>query len=169
VLNFSAVEVAAQLDTSVAAVSSGLQRARKEIAHRRPAVSQQATLRRLGDDTIKDLAFRYAAAWEEADVDAIVAMLADDATYSMPPLPTWYHGPGAIRAFLLEKPLTYRWRFLPAAANGQLAFATYLWDGTAFHWGGLDVLRLRDTRIADIVSFLGRDVREEFGFAVQLR
>jgi hypothetical protein len=52
-------------------------------------------------------------------------MLADDARYSMPPLPEWYRGRDEIHAFLLRGPLQSRWRFLPTTANGQLAFGTY--------------------------------------------
>jgi RNA polymerase sigma-70 factor, ECF subfamily len=165
VLGFSAAEVAAQLDTSVAAVNSGLQRARKALADRTPAVSQQATLRTLGAGTIKDLADRYAAAWHAADIDAIVAMLADDATYSMPPLPAWYRGLGAIREFL-ETPLRYRWRFVPVAANGQMAFGTYLWDDDqdAFVWAGLDVLRFTaGGEVAEVVAFLDAGLCPAFG------
>jgi RNA polymerase sigma-70 factor (ECF subfamily) len=159
VLGFSAAEVAGLLDTSVAAVNSALQRARRVLAEKRPAVSQQATLRTLGDATIKDLAHRYAAAWEAGDVDAIVAMLADDATYAMPPLAEWYRGPAAIRAFIVDGPLAYRWRFVPARANGQLAFGTYRWDDPrhVFIWVSLDVLRLDGPRIAEVVSFLDSD------------
>jgi hypothetical protein len=58
-------------------------------------------------------------------------MLADDARYSMPPLPVWYRGQDEIRAFLLCDPLQRRWRFLPTRANGQVAFGTYLWDDAA--------------------------------------
>jgi RNA polymerase sigma-70 factor (TIGR02960 family) len=159
VLGFSAAETADLLGTSVAAVNSGLQRARKVIAERTPAVSQQATLRTLADDTIKDLADRYASAWEAADVDTIVAMLADDATYSMPPLAAWYRGPQAIREFIVTGPLEDRWRFVPARANGQLAFGTYMWEDerAAYVWVSLDVLRLDGDRIAEVVSFLGGD------------
>jgi RNA polymerase sigma-70 factor (ECF subfamily) len=165
VLGFSAAEVADQLDTTVASVNSGLQRARKVLADRGPVISQQTTLRRLEDDAVRDLAGRYASAWEAADVDAIVAMLAEDATYSMPPLTDWYRGRDAIRAFLLDKPLRYRWRFLPARANGQLAFGTYLWDDDkdAFVWAGLDVLALRGTQVAEVVSFLNPDLFSAFG------
>ena len=159
VLGFSAAETADLLDTSVAAVNSGLQRARKVLAEKTPAVSQQAALRELGDKTIKDLADRYASAWEAADVDAIVAMLAQGATYSMPPLAAWYRGPEAIREFIVTGPLANRWRFLPARANGQVAYGTYMWDDDrgGYVWVSLDVLRLDGDRIAEVVSFLGGD------------
>jgi RNA polymerase sigma-70 factor (TIGR02960 family) len=159
VLGFSAAEVAGQLETSVAAVNSGLQRARRILADRAPAVSQQETLRTLGDVTIKNLADRYASAWEAADIDTIVAMLASDATYSMPPLAAWYRGPHAIRDFIAAGPLAQRWRFVPARANGQIAFGTYMWDDErdAFVWVSIDLLRIDGTRIAEVVSFLGGD------------
>jgi RNA polymerase sigma-70 factor (TIGR02960 family) len=161
VLGFSAAEVAAQLGTSVAAVNSGLQRARAALAERRPAPGDPVPP---GDDTIKELAHRYAAAWEAADVDAIVALLTEGATYSMPPLPEWYRGPAAIREFLLAGPLRHRWRFRPARANGQLAFGTYVWDEgrAAYVWAGLDVLRLDGPRVAEVVSFLTDGLHRDF-------
>ncbi|AGZ45981.1 sigma-70 family RNA polymerase sigma factor [Actinoplanes friuliensis] len=164
VLGFSAAEVAGQLDTTVAAVNSGLQRARAVLAQRRPPVTPT-------DDKIKELADRYASAWQAADVDTIVAMLTDDATYSMPPLPEWYSGRAAIRDFLLSGPLTHRWRFVPAAANGQLAFGTYLWDErrAAYAWAGLDVLRLDGDRIAEVVSFLTPGLQGDFGLPDEVR
>ncbi|WP_199516355.1 RNA polymerase subunit sigma-70 [Nucisporomicrobium flavum] len=151
VLGFTAAETAGQLGTTVAAVNSGLQRARATLARRRPTPA-----RRPSDDTIKALTHRYAAAWHAGDVDAIVALLAEDATYSMPPLPQWFSGRTRIRAFLLERPLLHRWQFLPARANGQPAFGTYLWDDARerWTWAGLDVLRLEGEHVAEVVSFL---------------
>jgi RNA polymerase sigma-70 factor (TIGR02960 family) len=157
VLGFSAREVADLLDTSVAAVNSALQRARAVVDELNPGDTQQATIRALGDDAVRDLAQRYATAWEAGDVDAIVAMLTEDASFSMPPLPRWFRGSADIRRFLLDGPLTLRWRFLPASANGQVAFATYRLDGELWVPGGLDVLALRGPRIADVVSFLDAD------------
>ena len=156
VLDFSAREVADLLDTTVASVNSALQRARKTLGPRQPP--QPA----LPDDAIQALAQQYATAWELGDVDTIVCMLTEDAKYSMPPLPQWYQGHDDIKEFLVTGPLTSRWRFLPARANGQLAFATYLWDEekAAYVPGGLDILTLRGDRVAEVVSFLSANLDE---------
>ncbi|MEV0157500.1 sigma-70 family RNA polymerase sigma factor [Micromonospora sp. NPDC050686] len=160
VLGFSARETAELLGTSVAAVNSALQRARRAVDATLPGESQRATRARLGDRAVRELARRYATAWETGDVDAVVAMLTEDARYSMPPLPTWYAGPADIRAFLLDGPLRWRWRLLPATANGQLAFGTYRWAEEAGAWlpSGLDVVALRGARVAEVVSFLTADL-----------
>ncbi len=154
VLAFSAREAAELLETSVAAVNSALQRARGVVSS---VPSQQATLRALGDSGQRDLVRRYVAAWEARDVEAIVAMLAADAKYSMPPLPDFFVGRAAIRSFLLDGPLRDEWRFLPARANGQLAFGTYLLDGDQYVPGGLDVVVLRGSEIVEVVSYLEAD------------
>ena len=143
VLGFSAREAAAALEVTTATVTSALQRARQRASRTR---SQQAELVALGDDGVRALAARYTTAWESGDVDAIVSMLAEDARYSMPPLPEWYEGRDAIRAFLAG-PLAERWRFRPARANGQLAFATYAWDGSVWVPCGLDLLALRGGQV----------------------
>ncbi len=170
VLGFSAREAAGALETTVATVTSALQRARRAVAGRFDhGTSQQAALRTLGDDGVRGLAERYAAAWEAGDVDAIVGMLADDARYAMPPEPAWFQGPAAIRQFLAG-PLSSRWRFVPARANGQIAFGTYRWDGEADRWvaGGLDLLAVRGEQVAEVVSFLDRDLFPAFGLPVEL-
>jgi RNA polymerase sigma-70 factor (ECF subfamily) len=167
VLGFSAAEVASQLDTSPASVNSALQRARKAVGSGAP--TQQSALRDLGDAAVAAIAARWADAWQSGDVDAIVAMLADDARYEMPPLPEWYHGRDQIRAFLVGGPLRSRWRFRAATANGQLAFGTYLWDDTvaAYVPGGLDVLTLRDGYVAGVTAFLTADLTR-FGLPPRL-
>ncbi len=167
VLGFSAAEVAEQLDSSAASVNSALQRARRAVGA--PAGSQQAILRELGEDGVADLVARWTDAWQAGDVDAIVAMLADDARYCMPPLPEWYRGHEAIRAFLADGPLRSRWRFESTTANGQIAFGTYLWDDDAgcFVPGGLDVLTLDGRRVAEVTAFLDADLTR-FGLPARL-
>jgi len=167
VLGFSAAEVADLLDTSAASVNSALQRARKAVDS--TAETQQTILGDLGDDSISELVERWANAWEAADVDTIVSMLAEDARFSMPPWPEWYHGHDAIRRFLVDGPLTTRWRFVPTTANGQLAFGTYMWkdEAGAFVPGGLDVLTIRDGRVADVTAFIEADLTQ-FGLPARL-
>ncbi|WP_431902080.1 sigma-70 family RNA polymerase sigma factor [Nonomuraea sp. bgisy101] len=157
VLGFSAREVADLLDASVASVNSALQRARAALGPQE--TGRQAVPRSVDEDEVRRLADRYAAAWERGDVEAIVAMLTEDARYSMPPLPEWFEGRDAIRTFLAGTPMSLRWRFLPARANGQLAFGTYRWDEdrAAYVFGGLDLLALRGTKVAEVVSFLTAD------------
>ncbi|MDF5755666.1 sigma-70 family RNA polymerase sigma factor [Spongiactinospora sp. TRM90649] len=169
VLRFSAAEVADALGTSVAAVNSALQRARRTLDGLLPETTQRATLSALGEPAVRDLARRYADAWEAGDVEAIVAMLTKDARYSMPPLTAWYEGTDGIAAFLREGPLTRRWRVVRAAANGQLAFGTYMWDAGAgrFVAAGLDVVALRDGLISEVVSFLTADLTA-FGLPAEL-
>src|SRR5207302_6291978 len=120
------------LDTTPAAVYSSLQRAHKTVDQHLPERSQQSTLRSLGDERLNDLVNRYVQAWEGGDVDAIVAMLTDDAVLAMPPRPSWYRGLEAARVFLARGPLAPdRGRRLRAThANGQLAIASYYTPGT---------------------------------------
>lgn len=128
VLGFSAQEVAESLETTIASVNSALQRARKGVTERVPKQSQQATLRSLGDERQRQIVEKYIDAWDRDDVDAVVAMLTEDATWSMPPMATWYRGLEAVIGFLTEWPYRQRWRRVPARANGQVAVGSYIWD-----------------------------------------
>ena len=76
------------LESTVALVNSALQRARRTVdLFRLPLRTQQATLRTLGDERVRRLVTQYVEAWESADVDRIVALLAEDVTMEMPPYP----------------------------------------------------------------------------------
>jgi RNA polymerase sigma-70 factor (ECF subfamily) len=160
VLGFSAQEVAAALGTTVASVNSALQRARATIRQRLPERSQQATVRALGDGRVRALVGRYMDAMERGDVEAVLALLAEDATWSMPPIPTWYRGRAALARFLRDHALTVRWRHLPAHANGQAAVGCYAWDPERGAWlaSVLDVLTLDGEGIAAITAFAPPEV-----------
>jgi RNA polymerase sigma-70 factor, ECF subfamily len=165
VLGFSAAEVAETLDTSVASVNSALQRARKAVDERMPEQSQQETLRALGDEKVTEIVERYMAALESGDVDRVVALLAEDATWSMPPCPMWFRGIETVSAFLTDYPLNERWRHVPAHANGQLAVGCYMWDGERYAAAVLDVLTLRGDKVVDVTAFLAPWVFRRFGEA----
>jgi len=170
VLGFAAREAAEALDATVATVTSALQRARRTASAATPATSQRTVGRTVGDEAVAALAARYAEAWESGDVPAIVAMLAADVRYAMPPLTAWYAGHDAVRAFLHEGPMTVLWRFVPVRAAGQLAFGTYRWDPERGAWagGGIDVLTLRadpggGLEVAEVLAFLDVELLEPFG------
>jgi RNA polymerase sigma-70 factor, ECF subfamily len=160
VLGFSAQEVADALDTTVASVNSALQRARKAVEERAPAQTQQATLRELGDERVREIVERYVDAWERNDVDTVMEMLAGDASFAMPPLASWFSGEESIRTFLSGWPMsgTWRWRPIPARANGQPALAFYIWDEgeQAYMPFALDVLAFRGELISDVTAFVAR-------------
>src|SRR2546423_10571804 len=160
VLGFSAKEVSESLETTVASVNSALQRARKIVDERLPEQSQQATLRALGDDGLREVVNGYVDAWERGDVDAVVGMLTEDATFAMPPLQTWFGGRDEIAIFLAGWPLsgTWRWRPIQVRANGQVALAFYSWDEDEQSYlpFALNVLTLRGDRISDVTAFITR-------------
>jgi RNA polymerase sigma-70 factor (ECF subfamily) len=165
VLGFSAREVADALETTVASVNSALQRARRSVDERMPEQSQQAALRALGDDRLRELVDRYVDAWQRGDVDAVVGMLTEDVAFAMPPLASWFRGHDAMRVFLAGWPLSgqWRWRTVPARANGQPAIAFYTWDPDedAYLPFALNVLTFRGERISDVTAFVTRSIEPE--------
>jgi RNA polymerase sigma-70 factor (ECF subfamily) len=164
VLGFSAREVADTLETTTASVNSALQRARAAADERLPEQSQQATLRALGDEALRDVVDSYVDAWERNDVDAVVAMLTEDAVFAMPPLATWFGGRDAIEVFLAGWPLSgaWRWRVVRTRANGQPALGYYTWDPeeSAFLPFALNVLELSGSRIQAVTAFITRSTED---------
>jgi RNA polymerase sigma-70 factor (ECF subfamily) len=172
VLGFSAREVADVLETTPASVDSALQRAHKTVDVRLPDRSQQSTLRGLGDTALRNVVDRFVDAWERSDIDALAALLADDAALTMPPIPTWYSGRATVAAFLGRRPLAdgRRWRLVPVRASGQAAFGHYLWDAEreAFRAHSITILTLRGAEIAEITAFLTAELFERFGLADEI-
>src|SRR5437763_10392328 len=156
VLGFSAKEVADQLETSVASVNSALQRAREAVEKRVPEQTQQETLRTLGDDGLREIVDRYVDAWQRNDVEQFAAMLAEDATFAMPPLASWYSTREGIAQWARTWPLSgaWRWRTVFTRANGQPALAFYAWDEgeRAYLPFALNVLTFRGAEIADVTA-----------------
>jgi RNA polymerase sigma-70 factor, ECF subfamily len=165
VLGFSAKEVAEQLDTSVASINSALQRARAAVEERVPEQTQQHTLREVGDEEMRALVDRYVDAWQRNDVEQFVAMLAEDANFTMPPLATWYRTREGIEIWARNSPMSgdWRWRAVVTRANGQPALAFYSWDEAegAYLPFALNVLTFRGREVAEVDAFIVRTTEEE--------
>jgi RNA polymerase sigma-70 factor (ECF subfamily) len=179
VLDWHSNEIADLLSISVSAVKSALHRARVTLAKLYHDDERERAARLPTNDaaTQKQLE-RYLHAWETQDITGLVALLKEDATFTMPPSPSWYRGGEAIRTVLTTQafaPLAQnRWHFSPTRANGCPAFAVYHSIGSekisrAF---GLQIVTLLDSasglQIADVTTFLDPSLLTYFGFPHEL-
>ena len=178
VLSFHASEIALLLEISVSAVNSALQRARVTLEKQyQPSSSEMPQFTR-SNVTAESLLTRYLHAWEKDDVDGLVALIKEDATLSMPPVPSWYQGREAIRTFFLTilflPSLHRQWRLLPTQANGQPAFVVYKADETTHTYQAfaIQVLTLDHAQdapqVASVTAFLDPELATLFGFPRQL-
>jgi RNA polymerase sigma-70 factor (TIGR02960 family) len=167
VLGFRAAEVAEMLEVTDASVTSALHRARTGIE--RASRAGQRERAPLPDSRAeRELVSRFADAFQAGDVDAVVALLTDDAVLTMPPTPLEYEGPAAIARFLSTVPgggQLERFRLIPTRANGQPAFGCYLRDSHTplAHAYGLMVLTLRADGVTAITGFPDTSVFAHFG------
>jgi RNA polymerase sigma-70 factor, ECF subfamily len=161
VLGWSAAEVAVLLDTTVASVTSALQRARSTMAVRDPAVAPS----RLDDNAEQELLADYVDAFERYDVARLTALLHNDATQSMTPYPLWIQGPGAIGRWMLGPGIECRSsRLLPTAANGRPALAQYRPDGSGGHLPfAVHVLGIDGNLVREIHTFVVPELFTAFG------
>lgn len=177
VLDWRASEIAQLLATSVSAVNNALHRARATLAkHYRPDARATARVDR-ADAATSVLLNRYVHAWETDNVAGLVALLKEDATLSMPPIPSWYQGREAIRALLLDAPfrseMRRRWSLAPTSANGQPAFALYRAIGSddSYRAFGIQVVTLDLSapagQITDVTIFNLPSLVTSFGFPLE--
>ena len=166
VLDFSAAEVATQLETTVPAVNSALQRARAALA----GVPEPGEIAEPDDPDVRKTVQQYARAFEAADVPGLVKLLTDDAIMEMPPVPLWYrgrrhYGEFMDRVFRMRGP---GWRVRTLTANGQPALAAYDRQADGGHrLHSLQVLEIVGGRVAHNVVFVDPQVFEIFGLAVR--
>jgi RNA polymerase sigma-70 factor (ECF subfamily) len=164
VLGYDAAEVAELLDTTPTAVKGALQRARATLAQ--PA-SRAAAAPEVAEEV--DLSRRFAEAFIDRDIDALLELLTDDAWLAMPPAPHEYHGHAAIAGFLR---VSGTWRgdrrmlLVPTRANTQPAFVYYLAQPgeEVASAAGLMVLTVRGDRVAGVTRFLDDEVLVHCGF-----
>ncbi|OGO35573.1 MAG: hypothetical protein A2W35_10810 [Chloroflexi bacterium RBG_16_57_11] len=178
VLDWQAVEIAGVMDISVSAVNSLLHRARLTLKQRYPGQKAEGRISISTPEPSgprqKQLLERYLRAWETADIDGIVSMLTEDATFPMPPLPSWYQGREAIRAFILATSLAGeavgRWRLLPIHANALPGFAFYVRDEAngSYLPFALQVLHFEGELLSDVTTFGTPGLFPAFGLAMAL-
>jgi RNA polymerase sigma-70 factor, ECF subfamily len=161
VLDFSAAEVATQLDTTVPAVNSALQRARAALS----GVGDLGEIPEPADPQTRKVVEQYAHAFEAADVPGLVRLLTDDAILEMPPVALWYRGSGYYGRFM-ERVFQMRgpgWAITQLTANGQPALAAYAPQADGGHrLHSLQVLTVAGGRVAHNVVFVDPAVFEIF-------
>ena len=159
VLDWSATEAAELFETTIPAVNSLLHRARARLGKKYSSKTYEELRLAQADAETRTLLDRYVQAWEAGDIDGFVALLRDDATFPMPPLPLWYRGREEIRAFVAGTSLAGeaggRWRFLPTRANGLPAFGLYQRDEPSglYQPFAIQLLTIRECSLADITTF----------------
>jgi len=168
VLAFSAEETAETLGTTLAAVKSGLQRARARMDEQEPRPEE---LLEPADARARQLLDGYIAAFERSDANLLLKVLRADATLEATPFLDWQVGRinciRMLERYVLGAPGD--WRMLPTTANGQPAAAVYRRDAT----GGLrasDIVVLAPTAggISRVVAFHDPALVARFGFADRL-
>jgi RNA polymerase sigma-70 factor (ECF subfamily) len=164
VVQFSAAEVAELLETTPAAVNSSLQRARARLAELSPT---EESLSEPDDAERRELLDRYCAAFENADMAALTALLQADVKLEMPPLPVWFAGRDPVLRFLAARAFAKAGdvAMIPTAANAQPAVAEYRrgTDGT-MRAHSIHVLTADAAGIATITVFLDPGLFSGFGF-----
>jgi len=169
VLGWSVGETAILLESSVASVNSALQRARAGVDARLPDGLPSPS--DASDEGQRALLDRYVQAWESADIDALVSLLKEDATMSMPPWLQWYRGHHAIRVLFnwvwRRGDYKRQFRLVPTAANGQPAFGQYMLnhDTSTYEPHSLIVLTLQGDEIATITLFRDPTLLAAFGLS----
>ena len=154
VLHWRAAEVAELLDTSVTAVNSALQRARATLESVEIADQGNGML----SERDHELLGRYVDAFERYDMDALTALIREDATQSMPPYELWLRGRDDIFGWWLGKGAGCRGsRVIPAvSANGAPAFGQYKPSetGSGYDPWALQVIEVSGGRIVELTFFL---------------
>lgn len=169
VIGWSARETAAMLGVSVVAGNSALQRARETLRGRLP--ERRDEWRRPDPDAHEqEVLARYMEAWRRTDVQALAALLKEDAQLTMPPSPAWFFGRDAIARFYARypfRPAASKHLHVPTRANRQPAYA--VWRQVEAEAPpepfAIEVLRIEDGLIAELHYFLLPELLERFAVA----
>jgi RNA polymerase sigma-70 factor (ECF subfamily) len=173
VLDWPASEVAEMTGLTTSAVNSALHRARVTLSKNYHQQGMEKAARSQPDPQTQELLDQYVKAWERADVDGLVALLKEEAVFSMPPSPSWYSGRAAIRKFVAATVFadhgmfpgiaTGRWRLLPTHANQRPAYAIYQKnEAGGYQAFGVHVIEVQAEGISEVVSFIDPRLPERF-------
>lgn len=168
VMQFSAEEVAAMLDMTVAGVKSALQRARLRLEQVAP---NEERVEAPTDAQQRELLAAYISAFEHADPAALERLLCKEATLEAPPLRTWYAGIRYCMPYMATHVLGSpgHWRMLPTHANGQPAVAAYTRSSDdSYQPYGIVVLETRREGVSGITAFGEPALVPAFGLPIQL-
>ena len=170
VIGWSARETAAMLEMSVVASNSALQRGRETLRDHLPERRDDWRSSPGADSREREALARYMDAWKRTDVDALAALLKEDAHLTMPPSSAWVFGRDAIARFFTNYPFRPTARphvHVPTRANRQPAYAVFLQDepGAPAEPFALEVLRIEDGLIAEIHYFLQPELLGRFAVA----
>ena len=163
VLGFSASEVAEMLESTPASVNSALQRARSRVEHLGGVPDHVPRVR--SEDEAKTVD-RFIDSFQQGDLEGVIALLSDDARFTMPPEPGELRGPRVIAEYLHSRGV---WgqdlKLVPTRANNQPAFGYYLSDPNAnvHRATGIMVLTVRTEQISAITRFGDRSLLALFG------
>jgi RNA polymerase sigma-70 factor (ECF subfamily) len=166
VLRWQASEVAELLDTTVASVNSALQRARATLDSLDLDAGETGTV----DAEQQELLARYVDAFERYDMTALVSLLQEDVTFSMPPFDLWLRGPEQVSRWMLGQGIGCKGsRVLVTRANGCAAYGAYKPAGPNLHLPfALAVVEMSGGRISGIHNFLYPELFADFGFPARL-
>ena len=169
VLGFHATEVAGMLNSTVESVTSALKRARASLERQRPPAGDREPPPVPGSAAEHAITAKFAAAWESADLSALVTLLTDDAFVSMPPIPFEYEGRDAAAGFFASILGTGRtFGLVPTRANDQPAFGAYVQPPAGpSRATGLYVLTLSGDQI-HALTYFDNSVLPRFGLPQSL-
>ena len=171
VLGFSARESAAALDTTTASINSASSARAGPSRSGFPSALSRRRVRQVGDVQVREVVDRFVNALETGDVDTILGLLAEDATFDMPPYEDWCRGREAIgKSWLMPGGPPPRLRYVRTSANAQPAVGTYLIDPEERFYTpiALDVLTFGTEGISGVTAFRTLEIFERFGLPDRL-
>jgi RNA polymerase sigma-70 factor (ECF subfamily) len=125
----------------------------------------------LGDGRTRELVDAYVDAFARGDVDAVAALLAEDAVFSLPPWASWWRGRETIASFARTAvELCPEVRTMPIRANGQAAVADYALDAETGRYlaSAIDVFTFEGPLISEITAFVTPEIFARFGLPAEL-